>query len=51
MPMGTKFLKKDENIIIILIAFEGYPRVKFIYETGEDFDIAKNSESEFIPMV
>ena len=50
MAIGTKFMIKDQDKTIVLVACEGYPKGKFIYETGEDFDIAQNATCEFIPI-
>ena len=51
IPIGTKYLINGQNKTITLIECEGYPKGKFIYENGEDFDIGKNVECEFIQLV
>ncbi len=48
MPIGTKFLIKGQDKTIELVASEECPKGKFVYDTGEDFDISKNVECEFI---
>ena len=48
MPIGTEFLIKNNGKRITLIECDGYPKGKFVYESGEAFDIAQNIECEFI---
>lgn len=48
MPIGTKFIIKDQNRVITLVEKEGYLKGRFIFDNGEYFDISKNPYCKFI---
>ena len=51
LEIGTKFLIDGQDKTIVLVECEGYPNGKFIYDNGDDFDIAKNGDYKFVQLV
>ena len=48
MAIGTKFTISQLDKTITLIECDGYPKGKFVFEDGEDFDIGKYVDCKFI---
>lgn len=48
MAIGTKFTISQLDKTITLIECAGYPKGKFVFEDGEDFDIGKYVDCKFI---
>lgn len=51
LETGSKFLIESNRRIITLIECEGYPKGKFVYENGEEFDITKITNERFVQIV
>lgn len=48
IPINTEFKLKDSNRILKLIACDGYPYGKMVFDNGEVFDIGKYFDSYFL---
>ncbi len=51
IDIGTSFRIDDTDRVITLVECDGYPKGKFIYENGDDFDIIKNSNHKFTQVI
>ena len=50
IPYKTKYQIEDTKEIIVLKKEEGYPKGKFIFENGEEFDVQLHYNSVFIEL-